>query len=289
MLRQGVYVATLTPYNGEGRIDPGLVREQVEFLISRGVSGLCPSGSNGEFILLDYEERPSLYETVIKATNGRVAVVPCPWHPHVERMVALSRICQDLGADALFFPPGIYFHYNDRSIVHVYSRIRDAVSIPVLAYNIPQLSNNPISPALYREMAEKGIVAGMKDSNPDLARIRELLAIARDTQTWLLTGDDCFALTSRQMGTDGLISGTANAVPELLVRVWQDQDAKAQEALDRVTAAIEKCGFLPATRYLCYRRGLDLRSMREPFLPVTGEEARQLDAVLEAVGGLLQT
>lgn len=288
MLKQGVYVATATPYAPDGSIDLGLVREQAQFLIAREVSGICPSGSNGEFPLLDAEERLPFYRAAVEAVSGRAAVVPCPWHPRIEAMIRLSRACEDLGADALFFPPGIYFRYNDREIRNVYRRVREAVSIPVLAYHIPQLSNNPISPALYRQMAEEGIVAGLKDSCPTRERIEELLPIARSTRTWLLTGDDYFALASRSLETDGLISGTANCVPELPVRVWKEQDRAAQDALSRICDAIVSCSFIPAARYLCSRRGLDLRQTREPFLPVTGEEARRLDAALETASDFLR-
>lgn len=49
---KGVVVPILTPIDGEERIDEARLRDQVDYVIKGGVSGILAFGSNGEFYMV---------------------------------------------------------------------------------------------------------------------------------------------------------------------------------------------------------------------------------------------
>ena len=48
---EGVIVAMLTPFDSSGRINESQVRKLVSFLIEKGVSGIFPVSSCGEYVI----------------------------------------------------------------------------------------------------------------------------------------------------------------------------------------------------------------------------------------------
>ena len=53
---KGVVVPILTPIDGEERIDEARLRDQVDYVIKGGVSGILAFGSNGEFYMVEEDE-----------------------------------------------------------------------------------------------------------------------------------------------------------------------------------------------------------------------------------------
>ena len=54
---RGIYTPNLVPFLDDGRINEEELRRLINWLIEKGVSGLYPNGSTGEFIRLSFEER----------------------------------------------------------------------------------------------------------------------------------------------------------------------------------------------------------------------------------------
>ena len=71
----GLYVATLTPFDSQNRVDPAVIRAHVESLIESGVDGIAPVGTTGEFFYLSIGEKIRIIEQAVAATSGRIGVV----------------------------------------------------------------------------------------------------------------------------------------------------------------------------------------------------------------------
>jgi hypothetical protein len=54
---QGIFTPNLVPYTADGGINEGELRRYADWLIARGVHGLYPNGSTGEFTRFTPEER----------------------------------------------------------------------------------------------------------------------------------------------------------------------------------------------------------------------------------------
>lgn len=73
---EGVIVAMLTPFDDRGRINELEVRKYVNFLIGKGVDGIFPVSSCGEYVHLDTGERKYLIDIVTDENRGRVDIIP---------------------------------------------------------------------------------------------------------------------------------------------------------------------------------------------------------------------
>ncbi len=68
---QGIYVPTIAPYDSQGALAESELRRIVDWLIEKGVSGIYPNGSIGEFIRLSFEERKRVVSIVADEARGR--------------------------------------------------------------------------------------------------------------------------------------------------------------------------------------------------------------------------
>jgi len=73
---EGVIVAMLTPFDKEGKINEKEVRKLVNFLIDKGVHGIFPVSSCGEYTHLDMPGRKYLIDIVVDENRGRTAIIP---------------------------------------------------------------------------------------------------------------------------------------------------------------------------------------------------------------------
>src|SRR5918992_73802 len=98
----GVLPALITPFTDDGSaIDTGALAAIVDRLIDRGVAGLVPGGSTGEFTTLSHAERRELVEATIEAAGGRVPVVAGTGALSTSETVALSVHAEGAGAAAV--------------------------------------------------------------------------------------------------------------------------------------------------------------------------------------------
>jgi 4-hydroxy-tetrahydrodipicolinate synthase len=275
----GIIVATLTPYDGEGHVDPGKVREHVDFLIRGGAAALAPAGTTGEFPYLTVEEKELLIRTTTAAAGGRAPVIAGVWAPRPEEIARLCRAAEEAGAAAVFLTTPIYYRFGEDAIVAFYRFVRGATRLPVFCYNIPQYSNNEITLPALRTMVEDGTVAGIKDSTGQAERLQALLD-AVGNQIAVYAASDSFALAARQLGAHGFISALANIFPEAFARIWQG-DEEAQRAIDRVRTAVKGYGGISALKALLARRGFDFGATRLPFTELDAAARREIDRVFD--------
>ena len=67
---QGIYPATVTPFDHSGAYDPDAMCQIVRYQLAAGVDGFYLCGATGEGLLLTREERQTILETVLEEVNG---------------------------------------------------------------------------------------------------------------------------------------------------------------------------------------------------------------------------
>ena len=72
---QGIFTPNIVPLQDNGDINEAELRRYVDWLIAKGVHGLYPNGSTGEFTRFTPEERRRIIEIVCHQAAGRVPVL----------------------------------------------------------------------------------------------------------------------------------------------------------------------------------------------------------------------
>lgn len=230
----------ITPHGEAGRgADFGAALEVVDFLCAAGIRGIVLLGSTGEFLTLNAGERVRL--TYLAVKRSRVPVLAGVGHATLEGALELGRQACSAGAAGLLLMPPYFFRYGQEDIREFYLRFAERIGAgaPVYLYNIPAFTSE-IACDTALDLLSTGSFAGIKDSGGDYGyflRLRE--AAARDGFT-VLVGDDALFARARAAGADGVVSGTASALPELLLAIDRAIAAGDTAAAARLDALLSE-------------------------------------------------
>ena len=240
------FVATLTPFDSQGRLDLPRLRDHIQWLAEFEVAGFVPTGSTGEFLYLDRMERQSIIKTVIEAAPKH-DVFPCTWDPSPSATAYLNHKAAEFGAAGAILPPPLYYELNEESIEAWYRHIARTAEIPLLGYHVPQHVPNGLSVPFYQRLRDEGVLAGLKDSSGDIYRLKRLAEA--DPKSVLAGGDLLLGQVSGVAMLGGFVSALANVWPSFCKRVL-DGEEDLQEALTSRINRVHKAGGVPALKAL---------------------------------------
>jgi dihydrodipicolinate synthase/N-acetylneuraminate lyase len=231
----GVYAALATPRpQNSVEADAAVLFDYIDAICGRGVNGMVLFGSTGEFIHFDVTERMRVL--MLAKKRCRVPLLVNVAHSTLAGAIELAEDAMETGAAGLMLMPPYYFHYSAGQIAEFFRQFVKEVDgkAPVYLYNIPQFTN-AIPVEVMEELLASGAFAGIKDSSGDWPLFQRLLALKARHPFQLLVGNDLIYRRARPLGADGIVSGVAAAVPELLVsldRAIQAQDEARADVFD---------------------------------------------------------
>ena len=151
---EGVYVAMITPFEEDGSLNDGEMRKIVDFQIEKGVDGLFPVSTCGEYIHMTLEEKVQLMEVVYDQARGRVPVTPGIGGSHSAESIYLAKKAREIGCSAVVIPAPHVIPLSQDMIETYYETIIDAVDIPVILYNIPMFTQ-PLSYDVVKRLSRR--------------------------------------------------------------------------------------------------------------------------------------
>lgn len=226
----GVIPPMITPLTEAGQVDGPAIERLVEYLIESGVSGLFVLGSSGEGPWLTSTQRQQVIQGTARAAAGRVPVLAGVLEPGTDRALEAAQMAADAGADALVVTSPYYFGAEAAVQIHHVSTIAAANPLPLVLYNIPTATHNPMAPHTVRALLEIDNLIGIKDSAGNWEDFQELLALRRIRPDFrVLQGAERLAAPSVLAGADGLVPGMGNLAPGLFDRLVQSAQAGERE------------------------------------------------------------
>jgi 4-hydroxy-tetrahydrodipicolinate synthase len=238
----GLVVPTPTLFTDDGALDLGRNAKFARGLADAKVDHLFVLGSLGEFPSVTDAERPRLTEVVVESVAGKTDVWVGCGAPSTRQAVAYAEEAETIGAAAIVAVPPYYLHPSPAAVERYYRSIRAAVTVPLLAYNIPSLVGYALPAPLLHDLGREGVLAGAKDTSGSLASVEVFLTGAPEGFA-VFPGDDSFASAAIARGARGAVMGIANVAPKLcvdLVAAARAADrARASELQSLVDALVE--------------------------------------------------
>ena len=211
----GALTALVTPFKN-GAVDEAAYREFIEFQISEGIHGLVPCGTTGESATLSHEEHERVIEICIDQVKGRVPVLAGAGSNNTIEAIRLTRFAQKAGADGALLITPYYNKPTQEGIFQHFKAINDEVALPMFVYNVPGRTGSNVLPATQARMArELEHVIGCKEATANLVQISNILEQC-PADYILLSGDDFTVLPTYAVGGKGVISVTANVLPDVM-------------------------------------------------------------------------
>ena len=239
----GILAAILTPMIDDEAVNHAELRRQVNRLIGAGVHGLMVLGTNGEFYALSLDEKIAVLSTVIDECDGRVPVFAGTGCVTTAETVRLSRTAAEIGADAVSLVTPYFAAVSQDELYEHYRAVADAVSIPVVLYNIPKRTGTPIDPATVERLSSLDRIVGVKDSSGDFETTLAYIERTPD-EFQVFAGADSLILATLLAGGAGAVSGLANVIPEIMVRIydrWKSGDLDGARAAQESVRPLRRC------------------------------------------------
>jgi N-acetylneuraminate lyase/4-hydroxy-tetrahydrodipicolinate synthase len=228
---EGVYVAMITPFEEDGSLNEAEMRKIVDFQIERGVNGLFPVSTCGEYIHMSRDEKVRLMEVVHDQAKGRVPVTPGIGGSHSAESIYLAEKAKEIGCSGVVIPAPHTIPLSQDMIEKYFESIIDAVDIPVILYNIPMFTQ-AVSYDVVKRLSRRNNVVGMKDSSGNMVDFLHFMDKIR------LVGEDLNMLTGREemlfpclmMGAKGCMTAMAGILPEIMVNIYDAWKSGEYEA-----------------------------------------------------------
>ncbi|THJ46826.1 4-hydroxy-tetrahydrodipicolinate synthase [Burkholderia sp. LS-044] len=285
---KGIVPALITPMTHDEEIDEAGLRTLVDRLIDAGVHGLFVLGTNGEFIALSEAEKLRVARIAVEQSRGRVPVIAGTGAYATRDVIALNARMQEVGVDAVSVITPYFNGATQSELLTHYERIARATTLPVMLYTIPAKAGITLSVDTVRRLAEIPNIRGIKDSGGDFDRLLQLINLRRDDFA-VFTGTDSMILWTLIAGGDGAVAATTNAVPGVVMSIWNNFRAgeiaaarRAQEALRPLRDAFA-LGTLPVVlKEAAGLLGMPAGPARAPAQPLDAAARERLVSALAA-------
>ncbi len=273
---KGVVVPILTPIDAEERIDERKLREQTDFVIEGGVSGILLFGSNGEFYVIEEDEMRRGLDIVLDQNAGRVPVYFGIGAISTKKCVRLAKMAAEKGATGISVLQPMFLKPTEAELYLHFRTIAEAVpETPMLLYNNPGRTGYTLSAGLVERLArEVPNIVGMKDTSGDMTQTMEFIRRTRDVNFKVLGGKDTLLYASLCHGAVGGVCTAANFMPELITDVYNKFAAgdlagslEAQFKLNPIRLSMDGASFPVAAKDMANLRGRDIGAPYRPNLP----------------------
>ena len=279
--------AMVTPFTAQGEVDEQATAALATNLVDRGHDGLIVCGTTGEYSTMTDEENENVFRIVKEAVGNRAKIVAGVGSNDTAHTLHLASRAEAVGVDGLLVVTPYYNKPTQTGLEAHFRTVADAVKTPVMLYDIPGRAGIPITPAVYRALADHENIVAVKDAKADFTAATEVM---ETTDLDYYSGDDGLTLPWLAMGAVGLVGVTSHVAPEhfrqLIDATVAGDLATAQKLhLDLapvVRAAMSRVpGCVAAKQILTWQGILDSATVRLPHVLATDEEAALMRSDLE--------
>jgi len=208
---RGSWVALVTPFR-DGKVDEPALRRLVDLQVAAKTDGLVPCGTTGETVMLSIQERERVIAAVVEQSHGRLPVLAGGPGNDTAASVEAARRAKALGADGVLAVTPYYNKPMPEGHYRHFAAIAEA-GLPVIAYNVPTRTSTDLQPETVKRLADQRLLAGVKEATGSMARLLEIRELCGDGLD-LLSGDDFTIAPFMACGGHGVISVSANVVPQ---------------------------------------------------------------------------
>ena len=242
-LFMGVCTALVTPFLNE-TVNYPLMELLIQRQIDAGIGAVVVAGTTGESPTLRDSEKITLFKKCKDYASDQCLIIAGTGSNDTSHSIELSIAAEETGADALLVVSPYYNKTTPDGIIMHYLAICQAVSIPVIIYNVPGRTGLDIPIFVYQQLARIPNIAGVKEASTDITKIAKIRnACGPDFSIW--SGNDDQIVPTISMGGQGVISVLSNVLPK-------ETAAMCDAAFhgDYITASELQCQLFPLIQAL---------------------------------------
>ena len=285
----GSMVAVVTPMDADGTVNYRQFAKVIDFHIESGTEVLVVAGTTGESATLDHEEHVEVIAKACELASGRIPIVAGTGSNSTTQTLKLSRAVDRLPVVGFLIVTPYYNKPTQEGMRRHFSMIADAVTRPLILYNVPGRTGVDLKPETVIKLAAHPNIHGVKEATGELNRVRVLRDACR-ADFKLLSGDDATSCEFMLQGGDGVISVTANVAAAGMRRLCDAAIARKRAEAEKIDATLQPlhrtlfCESNPIpVKWAVQQMGLIGPGIRLPLTPLAPQyHAAVLDAMTAA-------
>lgn len=289
---QGIFPPVPTPFTEAGELNLGALQSNIQSLVAAGVHGVVLLGSNGEYPLLDEDEKRAVIAAGLEALPpGKLGLVGTGAES-TRAVLRLTEYAAARGAAAvLVVSPSYYKPMMTREALRrFYLEVAGASPVPVMLYSVPKFTGYDLPADLVVELAQHPNICGIKDSSGNVVQLAGY--VDRCPPGWsIVVGNGSALYPAMAVGVQGGVLALANVAPAETVRLYDLYRAgelaearRLQALLTPVNQAVTAQFGIPGVKAAMEMRGLYGGPPRPPLLPLDPGGRERLTEILRQAG-----
>ncbi|HCI73347.1 MAG TPA: 4-hydroxy-tetrahydrodipicolinate synthase [Lachnospiraceae bacterium] len=288
---KGAGVAIVTPMHSDERVNYEKLHELIDEQVKEGTDAIIICGTTGESACLSVEEHLEVIGDCIRYVDHRIPVIAGTGSNCTKDAVAMSREAEQMGADGLLLVTPYYNKATQKGLIEHYTRISEAVHIPMILYNVPSRTGCNLLPETIAYLAKNTEhVKAVKEASGNISQIAKVKALAGDAID-LYSGNDDQIVPILSLGGIGVISVLSNVAPRQtheICQAWFDGDtaksARLQlEALDLIGALFCEVNPIPVKTAMNLM-GKEVGPLRAPMCEMEEKNVERLKKAMKDYG-----
>ena len=286
----GSLVAIVTPMTADGTVDFDGLRRLIAWHIEEGTDGIVVAGTTGESATLTKSEHAAVIKAAVECAAGRIPVIAGTGSNSTAQTIELSQEVDALGVDAYLIVTPYYNKPTQQGLIRHYEAIADAVSRPIMLYNVPGRTAVDMLPETVAELAAHARITAIKEATGEVARVAKLRELC-GSDFALYSGDDATGREFMLAGGQGVISVTSNVAPRVMAAMCKAAiagNSAAAAELDEPLSGLHNDLFVEANpipvKWALQRMGLIEKGIRLPLTELTETNQPVVVAAMQKAG-----
>ena len=256
----GSGVALITPFTKNNKINYDKIDELIEYHICNNTDFIVVCGTTGESSTLSNTEKKQLISYVCKKCKNKIPVVAGTGSNNTKIALNMSKYAKSQGADGVLVVTPYYNKCNQNGLFVHYKKIAEAIyPTPLILYNVPSRTGVDISVETIVKLSKIPNIVAIKEANPSLEKIAQVINKTKDTDFNVLSGNDNLIIPILSLGGKGVISVCANIIPNEMHNICIKKDVdlfyKYLDLMDSLFLDVNPIMIKEAMNYLNFSVG----------------------------------
>ena len=283
---EGSFDAIVTPFKN-GKVDAKALKGLIEFHIENDTNGIVPCGTTGESATLNHEEHEEVIRITVETCEGKIPVLAGTGSNSTQEAIGLTESAQNLGADGALLITPYYNKPTQEGLYQHFELVAKETKLPIVLYNVPSRTSVNMEPATVARLSKIENIVGIKEASGNLVQVSEIIqSCGPDFE--VISGEDALTWPILALGGKGVISVTANLLPEKFSRLCSAALAGDMETARSVHYELMKLNDImfvetnpiPVKAALAIMGRID-NEFRAPLCPPSEGNLATLQSVLE--------
>lgn len=291
MKLDGVWVASVTFFNQDQSLDLVSLKTHFDWLLDSGVEGLVPVGTTGEGSTLSAKERASVIRLAceVATKKNKKVIAGCGGNSTSEVKTAIQE-AHDCGAHAALVVTPYYNRPTQEGLTAHYLNLAEQSPIPLVLYNVPSRTGVNLLPETVHTLWKHPQILGLKEATGSHSQWLSLTFLGIPKDKYLLAGDDDAFATLFALGARGIISASANLIPDQFVKLygllaanqWEQAFSLQKKLFPLIRSLFAETNPSPL-KYSLSVLGRGQNRLRLPLVPIQNETETLIKNQMEAL------